>query len=33
LRKGTVDYTKIPEIQGVDLEKYRKKAVSFWRIA
>jgi len=28
-RKGHVDYGKIPEIKGVDLEKYRKKSTAF----
>lgn len=30
-RKGNVDYTKVPELKGVDLEKYRKKSSSFWK--
>lgn len=25
-RKGNVDYAKVPELRGIDLEKYRKKA-------
>lgn len=33
LRKGSVDYKKIPELIGVDLEKYRKSAVNTWRLA
>lgn len=32
-RKGNVDYAKIPELKGVDLEKYRKEATSSWRIS
>lgn len=32
LRKGSVDYSKIPELEGVDLEKYRKEKVESWRI-
>lgn len=32
LRKGCVNYIKIPELQGVDLEKYREKAIETWRI-
>lgn len=32
-RKGNVDYTKIPELKGIDLDKYRKHGVSCWRIA
>ena len=32
VRKGTVDYKKVPELIGVDLEAYRKKPVESWRI-
>jgi putative phage-type endonuclease len=31
-RKGTVDYAKVPELQGVDLEKYRKKSSTVWTV-
>lgn len=31
-RKGAVDYGKIPEIEGVDLEQYRKKPTVMWRV-
>lgn len=31
-RVGNVDYKKIPELQGVDLEKYRGKGSSFWQL-
>lgn len=31
-RKGTVDYKKIPELNGVDLEQYRKKSSSYWAV-
>ncbi len=31
-RKGNVDYSKIPELKGVDLELYRKSAITTWRI-
>jgi putative phage-type endonuclease len=31
-RKGNVDYSKIPELRGVDLEKYRKSSTNSWRI-
>lgn len=31
-RKGNVDYSKIPELKGIDLEKYRKGSSSSWRI-
>jgi len=32
MRKGTVEYAKIPEIEGVNLDAYRKKPVECWRI-
>lgn len=32
-RKGNVQYAKIPELEGVDLEKYRAKPSSFWRFS
>lgn len=31
-RKGAVDYKKIPQLEGVDLEKYRKKSTMVWTI-
>lgn len=31
-RKGNVDYTKIPELKGIDLDKFRKGSISSWRI-
>lgn len=31
-RKGTVDYSKVPELKGVNVEKYRKPSSSNWRI-
>ena len=31
-RKGAVDYKKIPQLKGVDLERYRKKPSSHWAI-
>ena len=33
IRKGSVEYTKIPELEWVDLEKYRKKPIDVWRIS
>lgn len=30
-RKGSVDYSKIPELAGLDLEAYRKPASSYWK--
>lgn len=32
IRKGSVDYSEIPDLIGVDLEKYRKPASESWRI-
>ena len=31
-RVGNVDYKRIPELRGVDLERYRGKETEFWRI-
>jgi len=31
-RKGHVDYSKIPQLQGMDLESYRKPSITSWRI-
>lgn len=31
-RAGAVDYKKIPELDGVDLDKYRKKSSTVWTI-
>ena len=31
-RKGSVDYAKVPELKGVDLEQYRKKPSSHWSL-
>ena len=31
-RKGNVDYSKIPELQGIDLEHYRKAGSTYWKI-
>ncbi len=33
LRKGNIDYSKIPELKNVDLDKYRKSQISSWRIS
>ena len=32
MRKGAVDYEIVPEIKGVDLEKYRKEDVANWKL-
>jgi putative phage-type endonuclease len=32
IRKGTVDYKMIPELQNIDLEQYRKKPIEYWNI-
>lgn len=31
-RKGNVDYSKIPQLKGLDLEEYRKPSTTSWRI-
>lgn len=31
-RKGAVDYKKIPQLDGVDLEQYRKKSTMVWTV-
>ena len=32
-RKGSVDYKSIPQLKGIDLEQYRKKPTSYWRLS
>ena len=32
VRKGSVDYSKVPELVNVDLDPYRKKSSEYWRI-
>ena len=32
-RKGNVNYSKVPELKGVDLEPYRGKSSEFWRLS
>lgn len=32
LRKGAVQYGKIPELKQIDLEKYRKEPIEYWKI-
>jgi len=31
-RQGTVDYSKIEALKGIDLDKYRKPPITAWRI-
>lgn len=31
MRKGLVDYSTVPELKGINLDKYRKPAVESWR--
>ncbi len=31
-RKGNIDYAKVPELKGIDLDKYRKESTTNWRI-
>jgi putative phage-type endonuclease len=33
MRKGSIDYGRIPELEGIDLEKYRKKPIESWRFS
>jgi putative phage-type endonuclease len=33
VRKGTIDYKSIPELQGIDLESYRKESSEYWRLS
>lgn len=33
VRKGNIQYAKIPELEGVDLEKYRGKDSVFWKFS
>lgn len=33
IRKGNVQYAQIPELQGLDLEKYRKSPSEYWRLS
>ena len=32
-RKGSVDYKSIPQLKGIDLEQYRKKPSTYWRLS
>lgn len=32
-RKGAIDYGRIPELRGVDLEPYRKEGSEYWKIS
>jgi len=32
LRRGNIEYSKIPELKGVNMETYRKKPIEYWRI-
>jgi putative phage-type endonuclease len=31
-RQGSVDYAKVPELKGLDLERYRKKPSTYWMV-
>ena len=31
-RKGAIEYSKIPQLKGIDLESFRKEAITSWRI-
>ena len=32
-KKGNVEYKKVPQLKGVDLEKYRKAGTSYWKLS
>ena len=32
-RKGLVDYSRIPQLNGIDLEEFRKPSSQYWKIA
>ena len=32
-REGSVDYKAIPELKGVDLNKYRKESINYWKLS
>ena len=32
IRKGHIEYAKVPELQNVDLEAYRKEAITVWTV-
>jgi len=33
MRKGAINYAEVPQLQGVDLEPYRKSVIESWRIS
>lgn len=33
MRKGNVQYAQVPELQGIDLDKYRKSPADYWRLS
>ncbi len=33
IRKGSVDYSSISELKGIDLDKYRKQSIEVWRVS
>jgi hypothetical protein len=32
IRRGSIEYTKVPELQSLNLEPYRKPDVSYWKL-
>jgi len=32
-RKGNINYSEIPELKNIDVEKYRKNPTNFWKIS
>ena len=33
LKKGNIDYSKVPQLEGLSLEEYRKGPTEYWKIA
>ena len=33
LRRGSIDYTAIPELKAIDLESYRKRPSDYWKLS
>jgi hypothetical protein len=33
MRKGSVEYNNIPQLKGVDLERYRKASSFYWKLS
>lgn len=33
VKSGSIEYSRIPELEGVDLEPYRKKPTEYWKVS